>query len=90
MTPDEVIAQARETADRFVRLAAELERAQAQAALAGELQVALAAAERRVGRVLGLHQVADWDSQYCAECIDARGNPLPYPCPTVRALEGDA
>jgi hypothetical protein len=59
-------------------------------ALAAEvrrLRSELATAERRIRQVLGLHRRADWGPNYCAECIAPHDDDVPYPCPTVRALE---
>lgn len=78
MTPDEVVEQAREIAAGFTRLVAELERAQAQAALASELQVELDRAHTAMGRARRLHR-ADED-RYCTCCGHG------WPCPTVRVL----
>lgn len=44
--------------------------------------------------VLALHQPIDWNNQpgkFCGYCwLDNYGDaPLPWPCPTVRAIEGE-
>lgn len=27
--------------------------------------------------------------EYCANCLDPQGFGVPYPCPTIRALDGE-
>jgi hypothetical protein len=44
-------------------------------------------AEAAVERVRELHQRWDADPGSCAHCVDGRGTPLSYPCPTIRALD---
>jgi len=41
-----------------------------------------------VDRVRALHHDWDADPGHCAHCQDGMGTPLPWPCPTIRALEG--
>jgi hypothetical protein len=41
-----------------------------------------------VNRVRELHRNWDADPGHCAHCQDGMGNPLPWPCPTVQALDG--
>ncbi|CAL9349700.1 hypothetical protein SUDANB1_00435 [Streptomyces sp. enrichment culture] len=47
-------------------------------------------AEAAVARVRGLHH--DWEAGpgHCAHCQDGMGTPLPWPCPTLRALDQPA
>ncbi|WP_371099898.1 hypothetical protein [Streptomyces sp. PU_AKi4] len=41
-----------------------------------------------VDRIRSLHSDWEADPGYCAHCQDGTGTPLPWPCPTIRALEG--
>ncbi|MER5715753.1 hypothetical protein [Streptomyces sp. NPDC002132] len=47
-----------------------------------------ARAEAAVARVRALHRDWDADPGRCAHCQDGMGTPLPWPCPTLRALDG--
>lgn len=43
----------------------------------------------RIAAVRALHHPWDGaDPACCAHCQDGMGTPLPYPCPTIRALDG--
>lgn len=44
-------------------------------------------AEAAIERVRELHQRWNADPGSCAHCHDSYGTPLPYPCPTVQALD---
>ncbi|NUO42388.1 MAG: hypothetical protein HOV82_10150 [Streptomyces sp.] len=39
-----------------------------------------------IARVRALHHDWEADPGHCAHCQDGMGTPLPWPCPTVRAL----
>jgi hypothetical protein len=41
-----------------------------------------------VDRVRALHHDWENDPGHCAHCTGADGNLVPYPCPTVQALDG--
>jgi hypothetical protein len=41
-----------------------------------------------VERVRALHNRWESDLGCCAHCQDGMGTPLPWPCPTIRALDG--
>ncbi|MGW3383315.1 hypothetical protein ACWDCO_24405 [Streptomyces albogriseolus] len=41
-----------------------------------------------VDRVRALHYRWESDPGSCAHCQDGMGTPLPWPCPTIKALEG--
>jgi len=49
--------------------------------------------ERAIGyrlateRVRALHSRWEYDANCCSVCVDCYGTPLPYPCPTTRALD---
>lgn len=45
-------------------------------------------AEAAIARVRALHGRWDCDANSCASCVDSYGTPVPYPCPTLRALDG--
>jgi hypothetical protein len=46
-------------------------------------------AEARIAAVRALHHAWDGaDPACCAHCQDGQGTPLPYPCPTIQALDG--
>lgn len=40
-----------------------------------------------IARVRALHHDWDADPGHCAHCQDGMGTPLPWPCPTIRALD---
>lgn len=44
-------------------------------------------AETVIARVRALHHDWDADPGHCAHCQDGMGTPLPWPCPTIRALD---
>lgn len=41
-----------------------------------------------VDRIRALHHDWEADPGHCAHCQDGMGTPLPWPCPTIQALEG--
>jgi hypothetical protein len=43
---------------------------------------------RAIERVRQLHRDWEADPGHCAHCQVADGNLVPYPCPTIRALDG--
>jgi len=65
-------------AERAVDLLAEQYRA---------LEEQLVVVRSSVDRVRQLHQRWDADANSCAHCHDGYGNPLHFPCPTIRALD---
>lgn len=46
-------------------------------------------AREAVDRVRALHHDWDADPGHCAHCQDGTGTPLRWPCPTIRALDGN-
>lgn len=40
-------------------------------------------------RVRALHSRWEYDANNCSVCVDCYGAPLPYPCPTIAALDQD-
>jgi hypothetical protein len=66
------------------------EAAHALLAAFDEIQLAEmhAAASARIKRVRQLHRDWEADPGHCAHCQVADGNLVPYPCPTIRALDG--
>jgi hypothetical protein len=47
-------------------------------------------AEAAIARARALHHDWEADPGHCAHCQDGMGTPLPWPCPTLRALDGPA
>ncbi|KUJ65415.1 hypothetical protein [Streptosporangium amethystogenes] len=47
-------------------------------------------AEAAIARVRALHSRWEYDQNDCSVCVDCYGAPVPYPCPTLRALDGTA
>ena len=44
-------------------------------------------AEATIARVRALHRDWEADPGHCAHCQDGMGTPLPWPCPTITALD---
>lgn len=54
-----------------------------------DAQAELAAAEARIAAVRALHHPS-MSGRDCESCCDYSGDPLPWPCPTITALDGPA
>jgi DNA repair exonuclease SbcCD ATPase subunit len=55
----------------------------------GITERALSAAEARIAAVRALHRPS-MSGRDCEGCCDYSGDPLPWPCPTIAALDGPA
>ena len=44
---------------------------------------------RAIERVRALHHDWEADPGHCAHCTEGYGNLVPWPCPTVRTLDGE-
>ncbi|RSS92479.1 hypothetical protein EF919_18265 [Streptomyces sp. WAC02707] len=81
------------TSDALDQLYADLDRYEEVVGELNEANTGLARqaarAEAVIARARTLHQEWDADPGHCAHCQDGMGTPLPWPCPTIRALDGE-
>jgi hypothetical protein len=54
------------------------------------LREELATAHAAIDRVRALHDYPFRGDRVCIVCREEDGIPMPHPCPTLRALDGDA
>ncbi|MEV0015414.1 hypothetical protein [Streptomyces tendae] len=71
------------TSDALDQLYAEIDRLTAEL---GDYDQRVEEQQAAIARVRAIHREWDADPGHCAHCQDGMGTPLPWPCPTTRAL----
>jgi hypothetical protein len=54
------------------------------------LRAELAATHAAIDRVRALHDYQFRGDRVCIVCRTGDATPMPYPCPTIRAIDGEA